>query len=66
MHRVLYDLYVEDQAFSSSYDLAPPSPPSPLSSQQDVFLCQSSCVSSFEFTDGRGEGGAKSYAGEKA
>jgi hypothetical protein len=49
---------------SPSYDLAPS--PTSLSSQV-VALCQSSCVSPVELTDGRGGGGvAKSYFVEKA
>ncbi len=40
---------IEEQAFSLSYDLAPPPSPPPFSRQQVVSLSQSSCVSSFEF-----------------
>jgi hypothetical protein len=60
--------YIEDQAFSLSYDLTPP----PLSRQQVVSLSQSPCVSRVELLtwigelDGDGGGGAKSYVGEKA
>jgi hypothetical protein len=62
---------VEDQAFSPSSDLVPsPSPPSPPSRQQTVFLSLSSCVSPVELTDGSGGGGegegAKSYYDGKA
>ena len=38
------------QAFSLSYDLAPP----PLNRQQVVSLSQSSCISPVELTEGRG------------
>jgi hypothetical protein len=60
----------EDQAFSLSFDLAPPPPlPPPPRCQQFVSLYQSSCVLPVELTAGRGggaRGGAKSYDGEKA
>jgi hypothetical protein len=46
-------MFIEDQAFSPSYDLAPPPPPSPLSGQQVVSRFKSSCVSPVELTDGR-------------
>jgi hypothetical protein len=42
------ELFIEDQAFSQLYDLAPP----PLSRQQVVFPSQYSCVSPVELTDG--------------
>ncbi len=45
-----------DQAFSSLYDLSPPTPPF---RQQDVSLSRSSCVSSVELTERRGGGGAR-------
>ncbi len=45
--------FIEDQAFSPSYDLAPP----PLSRQKVVSLAQSSCVSPVEMNDGRREEG---------
>jgi hypothetical protein len=48
---------IEDQALSSSYDWAPYPTPFILSLQQVVSLCQSSCVSPVELTDGRGGGG---------
>jgi hypothetical protein len=59
---------MENQAFSLSYDLAPPPT---LSCKQVVSFSQSSCVSPVELTDGRGGGeesggGAKTYVGEKA
>ncbi len=44
---------IENQSFSTSYDLAP----SPLSRQQVDFFSQSSCVSPVELTDGRGRRG---------
>jgi hypothetical protein len=49
---------IEEQAFLSSSDLAPPSspPPSP-PCQQSVSISQSLCVSPVELTDGRGERG---------
>jgi hypothetical protein len=60
--------FIEDQAFSPSYDLAP-LPPYPLSRQQVVSLSQSSCVPCLlrgELGQGEGGGEAKSYDGEKA
>jgi hypothetical protein len=60
LQRVLHD-FIEDQAFSPSYDLAPPllrPPPQLVSLRAPV-----------ELTDGRGVGvggGAKSYVSEKA
>jgi hypothetical protein len=50
---------MEDQAFSPSHDLAPPPPPPPLS----LHVCSRSSLLTGE---GGGEGGAKSYGGEKA
>jgi|688.fasta_scaffold224188_1 hypothetical protein len=47
------ECFIEDQAFSLSYYLAPPHPP-PLSRQQVVSLSQSSCVPTVDCTDGRG------------
>jgi hypothetical protein len=54
--------FIEEQAFSQLYDLAPPPPPPPLSRQQVVSLSHSSRVSLVKLTDGRGGkggGGAK-------
>ncbi len=54
--------FIEDQAFSPSYDMAPP-PTHPFPFQLDVSLSQSSCVSPVELADGvweesnRGGGG---------
>ncbi len=57
----IIELYVEDQAYSPSSVMAPPSP---FSRVQVVSLSQSSCLSLVELTDGREEGrvggGAKS------
>jgi hypothetical protein len=50
--------FIEDQAFSPPYDLAPPQPP--FSRQQVVSLTQSSCVSLVQLTDRRGCGGVRS------
>ncbi len=60
--------FIEDQACSPSYDLAPLPPPFPLLRQQVLSLSQSSCVSAVELTDGSvGWGvGAKSSKGDKA
>ncbi len=62
------EYFVEDLAFSPSYQLAPSPPPPPY--QPVVSFSQSSCVSQAELTKrkGRGEGwgGAKSYDGGKA
>ncbi len=49
--------FIEDQPLSLSYDLAPPHPLSPLSRQQVLSLCQSSCVSPVELTNRRVGGG---------
>jgi hypothetical protein len=58
--------FIEDQAFSPSYDLAPISP-FPVSKLSVLSLFLSLPVSPVEFTDGRGGGGgAESYDGEKA
>ncbi len=46
------ECFIEDQAFSTSYDLARPS--APLPSASFVSLSQSSCMSPVEFTDRRG------------
>ncbi len=57
--------FIEDQAFSPSYDLAPASP----SHVSTVSLSQSSCVSPVELSDGRGGGGSgrsQSYDRQKA
>ncbi len=53
--------FIEDQAFSSSYDLAflPPL----LTRRHVVSLSQSSCVPPVKLTDGRGQGGR--VVGEK-
>ncbi len=48
------DSFIEDQAVWPSYDLAPPPP---FSCQQVIYFSQSSCLSSVEFTDGRGRRG---------
>ncbi len=59
---------IENQDFSLSNDLAPPTP-LPFSCQQVVSLCKSSCASPVELAGGRGGrawGGAKSYDREKA
>jgi hypothetical protein len=56
VHAESIERCIENQAFSSSSDLAPPTSPPLLSHQQIVFLSQSSCVSPFELTD-RGRGG---------
>jgi hypothetical protein len=48
--------FVEDHAFSLSYDFAPPAPLPPLCCQQVVSLSQSSCVSPVELTGGGGLG----------
>ncbi len=45
--------FIEDQASLPSHESAPHSPSSPLFHQQVVSLCQSSCVSPTELTDGR-------------
>ncbi len=62
------DWFIEDQAFSPSYCLTPPSRPPYLSRQQDVWdvsLSQSSCVSpGSSLLKGEGRG-ANSYNGEK-
>ncbi len=62
-------MIIEDQTFSSSYDLAPPPFPSPISRLQVVSLSQSSCVSSVELTDGergrRGGGGGRNQTKER-
>jgi hypothetical protein len=60
--------FIKDQAFSPSYDLAPPTTPLPLSLEKAGSLSQFSCMSSVELTDGRGRrvAGAKTYEGEKA
>jgi hypothetical protein len=49
-------MIIEDDAFSLSYDLAPPSSPTPRPPfrQQVASLSQSSCLSPVELTDGRG------------
>ncbi len=47
-------LFIENQAFSSSYDLAPPNPLRPLSSQQVFSPSQSSCLSPVELTNWKG------------
>jgi hypothetical protein len=66
--RELNDIYVEEQAFSLPYDLAPlPSPP-PIS-KLSLFLSLPVLFRWFDLTDGRGgrgRGGAKSYDDEKA
>jgi hypothetical protein len=58
-------IYRGPEAFLRSSGSAPRPTPSPLSCQQLVSHCQSSCVSPVELTDGRGVGGgwrgAKSY-----
>jgi hypothetical protein len=56
-------IFIEDQAFLPSYDLAPPPP----SLQQAFTLFQCSCVSPVELAEGMegGGGGAKSYDGKK-
>jgi hypothetical protein len=60
------ECFIQDQAFSPLFHLAPPSPLPPLYRQQAVSLSQSSCVSSVELTDGRGGGrGAKSSYDDK-
>ncbi len=46
--------FMEDQAFSTSYDLAPPPPPPLLSAS---CLSFSYCVSPFELNDGIRHGG---------
>ncbi len=62
--------FIEDQTFLRPWDLAPRPTHSPLSYQQVFSLSQSSCVSPIQLADGRGgaggDGGANSYAGEKA
>ncbi len=55
------ELFIEDQACSPSYDLAPSPPLSPLSRRQDVSLSQSSSVSLVELTDGGGGGGGRGW-----
>jgi hypothetical protein len=60
-----FGLFIENQAFSPSYNLAPPTP----FRQQAVSLSQSSSLSPVELNDGRwggGGGGAKSFDNEKA
>ncbi len=61
--------FIEDQAFSPSFAVAPPQP-LPLSHLQAVYLFLSSCVVAGRPTDRRGgEGGggaAKSHDGEEA
>jgi hypothetical protein len=61
-------MIIEDQAFSSSSDLAPPSPP--LVSKLAFFLSLPVCRRSSFLTDREGGeccvGGAKSYNDEKA
>ncbi len=48
--------FIEDQALSMSYNLAPRPPSAPLSREQVVSLSQSFCVPPIELTDGgRGE-----------
>jgi hypothetical protein len=58
-------IYRGPEAFFRSSGSAPRPTPPPLSRQQLVSHCQSSCVSPVELTDGRGGGegwrGAKSY-----
>ncbi len=56
--------FIEDQPLSLSYDLAPPHPLSPLSRQQVLSLCQSSCVVPVELADRRvGGGGLQDLTG---
>jgi hypothetical protein len=60
------ELFMEDQAFSLSYELAPNPPPPLLFRQEIVPLSQSTCVSPVELTDKGGGGrGAKSYGSDK-
>jgi hypothetical protein len=51
-------IYREYQAFSPSYDLAPPPPFPPFFLQQIVSLSQSFCVLMTDLTEGRGGKGA--------
>ncbi len=60
------EYFIEAQANSPSYDLAPlpPATPFPVRKLTCVYLSQSSCVSPVQLTDERGErgwGGAKGY-----
>ncbi len=54
VQRVLNDLYVEDQDFLQSYDMAPTPPSPPTTRLQVVSLSLSSCVSLVELVDVRG------------
>ncbi len=47
------EIFIEEQAFSSSYDLAHLLPPLHISRQQVFSLSQSSCMSPVELTGGR-------------
>ncbi len=49
-----FECFIEDQAFSTSYDLAPGPPLTPRYRQQIVSLSPSSCLSPVELTYGRG------------
>jgi hypothetical protein len=59
-------MFMEDQAFSPSSDMAPslPQPPSSSDSKMSLFL-SSSCVSPVELTDGRDQGGGGEGVGEE-
>jgi hypothetical protein len=50
---IVFARFIEGQASLRSHDSAPRPPSSPLFHQQVVPLCQSSCVSPAELTDGR-------------
>ncbi len=54
-----------DQAFSPSFDLVPPLPPPPLSSEEAQLAVYRKTKKERQLAEGRGEG-AKSYAGEKS
>ncbi len=56
--------FIEDQAFSPSYDLAPPATPLPSSVSKLSLFLRLLCVAGREGKGGGG--GAKSYGGQKA
>jgi hypothetical protein len=53
------ELFIEDQAFSPSYELSPTPPYNPFSRDQVVSLSQSSYGSPIELTDRRGGEGVE-------
>ncbi len=53
------EVFLEDQAFSALYDLAPHPPPAPLPSAGCLFFSVFLCVTGIDLTDGKGGGGDK-------